>query len=135
MRPIALAIFIAVAAESAGAQTSSAPTPTQTAPAPLQVDTWVLSVSASPAGRLRFWIRTPGAPPEGLPFIIRPDVDFPWGGSGVMGLLMASYQTKRPVRIFYHPAPDPSKVGEIVRVDAPRDDTAERLQALQPKKP
>jgi hypothetical protein len=85
------------------------------------IDAWVESVSASTAGRLLFWVRVPGGPPEGRPFTINPDMESPWGGSGVMGLLMTSYQLQRAIRIFYIPSAQPDGVGEIVRVDGLRN--------------
>jgi hypothetical protein len=86
-----------------------------------QVDSAVLAVSASTWGnRFLFWITVPGAPPEGRAFRIRPDRESPWGGSGVMALLMASYQTRVPVRIFYIASSEPEGVGEITRVDTIR---------------
>jgi hypothetical protein len=132
MRHIIVPLLVFLAAESASGQTPEGQAAASAA-APQRVDTSVLAVSAHTNGRLRFWIRVPGSPATGDQFRIDPDVENPWGGSGVMGLLMASYQTKRPVRIYYRPSTDPRYVGEIVRVDTMPDSTGSQVNPQTPR--
>jgi hypothetical protein len=117
MRHRFLLSLLLLASSGGAAQAPPPAQPQNTTPAPLRIDTAVRSISASTGGRLRFGIVLPGS--RALQeFGIHPNMDNAWGASGVMGLLMASYQTNQAVRIFYRPSTDPQYIGEIVRVDA-----------------
>lgn len=110
--------LLMLAVPSSGLGQAAATQPQSTTPQRLDVRTSVIAISASTRGRLLFWIVVPGGPREGRAFTIAPDMESPWGGSAVLGLLMTSYQTTRIVRIFYVPSTEPNGVGLIVRVDA-----------------
>jgi hypothetical protein len=115
--------MILAAPAAAAGQTSASTTQPQAAPPQTQrVETYVLSITARTNGILHFRIRVPGSQPSGEEFRIRADPDNLWGASGVMGLLMASYQTKRAVVIYYKRSADPQYVGEITGVDALSDE-------------
>jgi hypothetical protein len=121
MRSLLLPLVLIAMAGNTSAQAPLAQAqPPAARPTPQEVVTNVTAISATTAGRLWFWVRVPGGPPEGQRFRIRPDRESPYGASAVLGLLMTSYQTTRLVRIFYIPPAEPGGVGEIVGVDTPR---------------